>query len=131
MKARKKTDSEDSPGREIGEEPKGEAGVTRGAGGRFSVQRKQEAVLRWVRGEDLELLSRELGVTAATLSDWRQRYSQGGQAALKSRKADEKDEQIMRLKAKIGDLTMDNELLEQKIDRMENGFPLPRGRSKR
>jgi cell division protein FtsB len=56
---------------------------------------------------------------------------QGGQAALKIRQADEKDEQIMRLKAKIGDLTMSNELLEQKIDRMENGFPLPRGRSKR
>ena len=37
----------------------------------------------------------------------------------------------MRLKAKIGELTMANELLEQKVDRMENGFPLPRGRSKR
>lgn len=52
---------------------------------------------------------------------------QGGQGALKSRKADEKDEQVMRLKAKIGELTMANELLEQKVDRMENGFPLPRG----
>ena len=79
----------------------------------------------------MELLSRELGVTAATLSDWRQQYTQGGQTALKSRKTDEKDEQVMRLKAKIGELTMANELLEQKVDRMENGFPLSRGRSKR
>ena len=32
---------------------------------RMSTQRKQEAVLRVLRGEDLELVSRELGVTAA------------------------------------------------------------------
>ena len=36
--------------------------------GRFSAKRKTEAVLRLLRGEDLEALSRELGVTAATLS---------------------------------------------------------------
>jgi hypothetical protein len=29
-------------------------------------------VLRLLRGEDLETLSRELGVTAATLSGWRE-----------------------------------------------------------
>jgi transposase-like protein len=39
--------------------------------GRFSARRKTEAVLRLLRGEDLEALSRELGVTAATLSGWR------------------------------------------------------------
>ena len=131
MKAREKTDSHDAPGREIGGEFREETGGRKRSGGRFSAQSKQEAILSWVRGEDVELLSRRLGVTAATLSDWRQRYMRGGQAALKIRQADEKDEQIMRLKAKIGDLTMSNELLEQKIDRMENGFPLPRGRSKR
>ena len=39
--------------------------------GRFSARRKTEAVLRLLRGEDLDTLSRELGVTAATLSGWR------------------------------------------------------------
>jgi len=34
--------------------------------GRFSVRRKTGAVLRLLRGEGLEVLSRELGVTAAT-----------------------------------------------------------------
>lgn len=52
MKAREETDSQDAPGREIGGVSKGESGGTRRAGGRFSVQRKQEAVLAWVRGED-------------------------------------------------------------------------------
>ena len=41
--------------------------------GRWSAKRKFAAVLRLLRGEDLETLSRELGVTAATLSGWRQR----------------------------------------------------------
>jgi transposase-like protein len=39
-----------------------------GRGGRMSRQRKRDAVLRLLRGEDLESVSRSLGVTAATLS---------------------------------------------------------------
>ena len=42
--------------------------------GRFSSRRKSEAVLRLLRGEELDALSRELGVTAATLSQWRERF---------------------------------------------------------
>jgi transposase-like protein len=79
--------------------------------GRFSAQRKAAAVLRLHRGETLELLSRELGVTAATLSGWRDDFLAGGQAALKSRPVDDRDEEIARLRAKVGKLTMDNELL--------------------
>jgi hypothetical protein len=55
--------------------------------GRFSSQRKTSAVLRLLRGEDLEFVSRELGVTVATLSGWRDDFLAGGQAALKSRPA--------------------------------------------
>ena len=82
--------------------------------GRFSARRKTETVLRLLRGEDLELLSRELGVTAATLSAWRDDFLAGGQAALKSRPADDRDDEIARLRAKVGELTMDNELLLQR-----------------
>ena len=53
--------------------------------GRFSAPRKAATVLRLLRGESLELLSRELGVTAATLAGWRDDFLAGGQAALKSR----------------------------------------------
>ena len=41
-----------------------------GERGRFSAPRKAATVLRLLRGESLELLSRELGVTAATLAGW-------------------------------------------------------------
>ena len=82
--------------------------------GRFSAPRKSAAVLRLLRGEDLELLSRELGITAATLSGWRDDFLAGGQAALKSRPADGRDDEIARLRSKVGELTMDNELLLQR-----------------
>jgi transposase-like protein len=81
---------------------------------RFSAKRKTDAVLRLLRGEDLDLLSRELGVTAATLASWREDFLAGGQAALRSRPTDGRDDEIARLRAKVGELTMDNELLLQR-----------------
>jgi len=56
--------------------------------GRFSSKRKTEAVLRLLRGEDLDLLSREYGVVAARLSHWREDFLSGGQLALQQRPAD-------------------------------------------
>ena len=91
--------------------------------GRFSAQRKTDAVLRLLRGEDLDALSRELGVTAATLSTWREGFLAGGKAALKSRPADGRDEQLHRLQAKVGELTMDNELLRLRCGEEVPGLP--------
>jgi transposase-like protein len=98
---------------------------------RMSAARKQEAVLRILRGEDLELISRELGVTAADLSGWRDSFLAAGAASLKSRSEDSRDRELRAMKEKIGDLTMANELLEAKIDKMEGGRPLVRRRSRR
>src|SRR5215208_4068940 len=98
--------------------PAGGGGLTPETRRRMSARRKQEAVLRLLRGEDLELVSRELGVTAAELSAWRDTFLAGGEAALKTRPADARDGEIGRLKEKVGDLTMANELLGAKIERM-------------
>jgi hypothetical protein len=98
---------------------------------RMSARRKQNAVLRLLRGEDLELVLRELGVTAAELSAWRDAFLGAGEASLKTRPADGRDLEIGRLKAKVGDLIMANELLETKIERLEGGRPLARRRSRR
>jgi len=97
---------------------------------RMSAKRKQSAVLRLLRGEDLELVSRELGVTAAELTAWRDAFLAAGEASLKTRPADGRDVEIDRLKAKVGDLTMANELLATKIERLEAGRPLARRRSR-
>jgi len=98
---------------------------------RMSAKRKQSAVLRLLRGEDLELVSRELAVSAAELSVWRDAFLAAGEATLKTRPADGRDLEIGRLKAKVGELTMETELLEAKIERLEGGRPLARRRSRR
>jgi len=56
-----------------------------GERGRFSSQRKTAAVLRLLRAENLELVSRELGVTRATLAGWRGGLLAGSRAVLRSR----------------------------------------------
>ena len=56
----------------------GAAEERRDGRGRWSAKRKFAAVLRLLRGEDLETLSRELGVTAAALSGWRDQFLEGG-----------------------------------------------------
>ena len=96
--------------------------------GRFSARRKTATILRLLRGESLDGLARELGVTAATLAQWREGFLAGGQAALKSRLADERDDEIQRLRAKVGEITMNNELLLERCHRLEANLPLPRRR---
>ena len=103
----------------------------RGRGGRFSVGRKTEVVLRLLRGEDLELVSRELGLTAARLSQWREQFLAGGQASLKARDSDPQVEESQRLQAKVGELLMENELLYAKVNALEGGRPFTRRRSRR
>src|SRR5919202_6336851 len=98
--------------------------------GRWSSRRKTEVVLRVLRGESLDALSRELGVTAATIANWRDTFLAGGQAGLRSRPADERDEEIARLRAKVGEITMDNELLLERARRAEAGHPFGPRRSK-
>src|SRR5437870_7664883 len=98
--------------------------------GRWSAKRKTAAVLRLLRGKDIESLSRELGVTAATLSGWREQFLAGGEANLKARETDVENEETQRLKSLVADLSMSNELLREKIHRMEAGRPLAWGRSK-
>ena len=104
--------------------PSGAPEERRDGRGRWSAKRKFAAVLRLLRGEDLESLSRELGVTAATLSGWREQFLEGGAANLKAREADVENEETQRLKSLVADLSMSNELLREKIHRMEAGRPL-------
>jgi len=95
---------------------------------RFPSKRKTAAILRLLRGEDLELVSREYKVTAATLSQWREAFLAAGQTGLAYKEADVCDDQIQQLQSKVGELTMANDLLAHQIERMERGLPLP-GRS--
>ena len=107
--------------------PSGGAGPER----RFSARRKLAAATRLLRGEPLETVARELNVTVARLSEWRDRALAGAEAAMKARERDARKEENLRLKAKLGEVTMANELLEQKIAALEGGRPLGRRRARR
>jgi len=107
--------------------PASEAAAERG---RWSSRRKTEVVLRILRGETLDALSRELRVTVATLAQWRDQFLAGGQSAVRSRPADARDEDLARLRAKIGELTMETELLRERAQRAEAGHPFASRRSR-
>lgn len=47
-----------------------------------------------LRGDDLDLVSREAGITAAMVSAWREQFVASGQVGLKSRASDGRDASI-------------------------------------
>ena len=111
-------------------ETTGSGGIGPGRGGRMSRQRKAAAVLRLLRGEDLETVSRALGVTAATLTAWREAFLAGGEASLATKPASGEALKAERLKAKLGEVLIERDLLHEKIAALEAGRPLARGRRK-
>ncbi len=112
------------------ERPQESGAEAPGRGGRMSRQRKTAAVLRLLRGEDLETVSRGLGVTAATLTGWRDAFLAGGEASLATRPKDAEEFESERLKARLGGMLLERELLEAKIAILEDGRPLVRRRSR-
>ncbi len=85
---------------------------------RMTTKRKQEAVLRLMKGEDMELVARSFWVTAADVSRLRERVIEASLYRLKSRARDARNVEINRLHAEVGELTMANEILDKKIERM-------------
>src|ERR1043165_6095623 len=106
-----------------------ESSATAG-GGRWSAKRKVSVVLELLRGADLESTSRKYRVTAATLTEWRDRFLAGGETGLKTREADVEDEERRRRNSVVASVSVENELLREKIARMENGRPLASWKSK-
>jgi transposase len=129
MSIGKNLDSGASEGarRATGEGPESNALSGRG---RWSAKRKVSVVIELLRGEDLETLSRLHGITAATISAWRDAFLTGGEAGLKSREVDIEDEEKLQLKSVVAELAVSNELLKEKIRLMEKNRPLAFGKSK-
>jgi transposase len=113
------------------ERPQESGGAAPGRGGRMSRQRKTAAVLQLLRGEDLETVSRSFGVTAATLTQWREAVLAAGEAALATRPTTGEMLESERLKARLGEMLLGHELLEQKITMLEAGRPLAQRRRRR
>ena len=96
-------------------------------GQRWSVARKREVVLGLLRGESSELLSRELGVPIYKLEQWRQKADAALDGALKERDGDPAAGELTAAMQRIGELSMEVELLRSRIERPG---PLARRRSR-
>ena len=94
---------------------------------RWCLQRKREAVLRLFRGEPVAAVSRELGVEIHRLEEWRDKALWGMENGLRERTGDPLHAELDQAKKRIGELSMDNELLRL---RCEKKLPFPTRRWK-
>jgi len=90
---------------------------------RWSAARKSEVVLRLLRGEEVGLVSREIGVPAHVVEDWRRVFVESGRSGLKNR-AEDSERDLLRARAKVGELTMRLELVEGLLEKRGYGEDL-------
>ena len=88
---------------------------------RWTTKRKAALVLSILKGEtSMQEAAHQHGLTIAELEDWKERFLLAAENALRARPKDEealKDEQIKKLKQKIGDLVMDMDILKEAVKR--------------
>ena len=93
---------------------------------RWTAKRRVALVVSILKGEtSVAEAARQHGLTVAEVDDWREKFLLGAENALRSRPRDEeavKDEQIKKLKQKIGDLVLDNDILREAL----KPYPLDR-----
>ena len=95
-------------------------------GQRWSAARKREVVLRMLRGESVDALSRELSIEIYRLEQWREKALSGIDESLKKRQNDPVQTELNQAMRRIGDLSMENELL---WERVKKPGPLTKRRS--
>ena len=94
------------------------------SGPRWSAGKKMDVVLRVLRGEKLEELSRELGVEAHRIAAWRDEFLEAGKAGLKGQRALSEDDRRLRdAERKIGELTLENEVWKKVAEK--RGLQMP------
>ena len=93
---------------------------------RWSAKAKVEVVLRLLRGEAVEAVSREIQVPAHELEAWRRVFLEGGMAGLRSRGGDPEARAVKQAQAKVGELAMRLELAEMLLEKRGYGEELVR-----
>ncbi len=93
---------------------------------RWSARRKEEVVLRLLRGEGLDALARESGQSAGRIAGWREEFLAGGREGLKARPAPEDDRRLVEAQRKIGELAMENDILRALGEEMDRRPRSPR-----
>ena len=94
------------------------------SGPRWSAGKKMDVVLRLLRGEKLEELSRELGIEAHRLAAWRDEFLEAGKEGLKGkRQVSEEDRRLREAERKVGELTLENEVWKKVAEK--RGLQIP------
>ena len=83
-------------------------------------------VLRLLRGEGLDALARGTGQPAGRIAAWREEFLAAGREGLKARPAAVEDRRLAEAQRKIGELTMDLDILRALNEEMDRRPPLPR-----
>ena len=100
-------------------------------GQRWSASRKRDVVLRLLRSEPLDAVSREVGVEVYRLERWKVRALAGLELGLKEQAGEPLAAELDAAKRHIGELSMDNELLRSRARAAERRLPLATRRSRR
>jgi transposase-like protein len=95
---------------------------------RWSTGRKRSVVLRLLRGEPVDAVSREVGVTIAELEQWRELALAGMEAGLKTRTSDPLEARLNDAVRRVGELSMENEILRKERE-LQTRRPLTARRS--
>ncbi len=93
---------------------------------RWSARRKEEVVLRLLRGEALDLLARETGQPAGVLSGWREEFLAAGREGLKSRPRPAEERELADAQRKIGELSLDLDIAKALLEETERRPRRPR-----
>ncbi|MCZ6781199.1 MAG: transposase, partial [Nitrospirae bacterium] len=96
---------------------------------RWTAKRRVALVVSILKGDtSVAEAARQHGLTVAEVEEWRDRFLLGAENALRARPKEEealKEERIKKLKQKIGDLVLDNDILREAL----KPYPLARGTS--
>ena len=84
---------------------------------RWSKRRKAEIVMRLFRGEPLDDVSRDVGVEISRLEKWRDKAMRGLEEGLREREGDPIQVALDEANRRIGELSMEVELLREKARR--------------
>ena len=84
---------------------------------RWSARRKEQVVLRLLRGESLDLLARETNQPAGRIASWREEFLAAGREGLKSRPLPAEERALQEAQRKIGELSMQVDILEALLEK--------------
>jgi transposase-like protein len=86
---------------------------------RWTAKRRVALIVSILKGEtSVAEAARQHALTVAEVEEWRDRFLLGAENALRSRPKDEdalRDEEIKKLKQKVGELVLDNDILKEAL----------------